>query len=885
MSLSKKIQLKLLQVFLTLTVFEGVFVLINIASIEPDPKNAWLFGYSKLRMLQMVIVLVGILLLGVFLWATISKPAFLKPYYDRIIVDNKFVNRSLWVTGVIFFAGIVFSFIPAYRFEDWAAHFQRLHPIIVWVMLISGQYLFWLLAITKLQSDKNWKERIQENQSLLFATGVSLVCTVIIWAGIYLTKAGLKGDSQTWNQAGTPILGLQLLIAWMIAFLFFFVMRSKKDARRVDVLVSLLIFLLAIIIWKNTPFPGDYFTYAPHQPNYEYYPHSDARNFDLSAQFALIGQKYSNGKLTSRPLLTFFLTAIYAIFGNDLDNVIWAQMILVALIPIVLYHFGKLYAARPAGLLAAILYIFVQSNAILSSRQVQRTNVRLIMTELPAALLIIFITWLIFWWWQQPEKRWGAIVGAGGLLGLSTLVRQNTWALLPAILFFITVILWKKWSYLWKYVVWFILGLFMAVSPWMARYAQFSGNPIYILDGFKYVVWNHRLSELVETPPTLTSSADQDPSMDPDNTLITPIISETAAPSLDSTEIIENKQLAAGGTTQYFGGAWRLISTVGNHFVHNYVASAVVFPPDFQFHDLKHTISAPDSYWQMGWAGQIDFKKAFLLVINLVIVSFGLGAAWKAHKLVGLFPLWIFFSYNAGSAIARTSGGRYLVPIEWVLPLYFALGVWTITSSGLKLFGGRQAVVQRFKNAPNEPLFRRHWLYPVMVAAGILVFAAILTTADSFFPEKYPSLNSQALLEQALETPQIRNLDGIERFLESEQAIIMEGTSLYPIFLYYGEKEDALPSSVPQGIYPLFTSTMIGPYGKRTIVLPIDSAPKISNGSEIIVLGCLQKNYVDTYAIIEKQENDQTAVYIRQPETEMKCPLPEPVCDENHQCK
>ena len=58
----------------------------------------------------------------------------------------------------------------------------------------------------------------------------------------------------------------------------------------------------------------------------------------------------------------------------------------------------------------------------------------------------------------------------------------------------------------------------------------------------------------------------------------------------------------------------------------------------------------------------------------LILVSIGIGRAWVAHRLPGVIPMLAAWAYLGALAVARTSGGRYLLPVDWVVVMYFAIG-------------------------------------------------------------------------------------------------------------------------------------------------------------------------------------------------------------------
>ena len=61
--------------------------------------------------------------------------------------------------------------------------------------------------------------------------------------------------------------------------------------------------------------------------------------------------------------------------------------------------------------------------------------------------------------------------------------------------------------------------------------------------------------------------------------------------------------------------------------------------------------------------------------LSAVVFLLGLALAWKKYRWVGLAPLFMDVGFTANLALARVSGWRYNLPIDWVVMLYFAMGL------------------------------------------------------------------------------------------------------------------------------------------------------------------------------------------------------------------
>ena len=85
--------------------------------------------------------------------------------------------------------------------------------------------------------------------------------------------------------------------------------------------------------------------------------------------------------------------------------------------------------------------------------------------------------------------------------------------------------------------------------------------------------------------------------------------------------------------------------------------------------------------------GQISVSMGIFLAVNLVILSLGIGSTWKRVGFSALVPFAVFLFYNLANAFARTSGGRYIVPVDWVIYFYYAIGLIEIVRFCISAIG------------------------------------------------------------------------------------------------------------------------------------------------------------------------------------------------------
>ncbi len=144
---------------------------------------------------------------------------------------------------------------------------------------------------------------------------------------------------------------------------------------------------------------------------------------------------------------------------------------------------GSETAAR-AGLLAYAVY----PNAVL--------YVPLALTEVPYTALLLFAIWLMVVPARTPLRGWAALVAAGLVLGLATLVKAQTLVIVPAIM---AIALWREprvWQRLPRVAAQgaIILGVAaLAVAPWTLRNHREMGAwvPVSTNGGFTLLTGNN----------------------------------------------------------------------------------------------------------------------------------------------------------------------------------------------------------------------------------------------------------------------------------------------------------------------------------------------------------------------------------------------------------
>ena len=466
-SLYKNVRLNF--IFSIIASLELIAVSIVTLTILPDPKNAWLLGFSRQRWLLM---LVAIFLAIIIFFA--GKVAYAKKITFASIMQNKenSFNHRLLVTVIFLLLlwGWSSIFCPAYLFGYGASYFERLRPLSIAVGLIVFQFFLLSLFLDKKITTRSLKNLILNGEipreSIFFA-----ICLIALFLFIATTKIGLVQETGYWNVPGIPLSGLQFLAIVVIVGLGIYLIPKDDQSfspiglRRFYRFIPFLIYLGAVLTWGLTPMDKHYFSLTPTSPNYQPFPYSDARVYDIGGISLLEGERNYFQKSTDKPLYMVFLALLHIIAGYDYSLLTWLQIIVLAFIPVILYFLGKNFYSKNLGIFLALVTILRQRNAIALSFKVASVNPKLFITEVMTLLGVVLFTYLVFLWLKN-QKYWLAIL-SGGVIGAASLIRLNPIFLFLGIACLALLVLWKFSKSKWKHLTFYTLGFLIVFIPWI----------------------------------------------------------------------------------------------------------------------------------------------------------------------------------------------------------------------------------------------------------------------------------------------------------------------------------------------------------------------------------------------------------------------------------
>jgi hypothetical protein len=425
---------------------------------------------------------------------------------------------------------------------------------------------------------------------------------------------------------------------------------------------------------------------------------------------------------------------------------------------------------------------------------------------------------------------------------------------------------WKKWLLGSSLIV---LGVIAITLPWEIRNLSLGGQ-MYgpIVTKFRGVI-----EKRYRSPSSPTGFLPQEPVL-------------VAAALLKNTQTVSSlyQDTAVPQSTQPCDA---VICFSTNHFLHNILTSVLILPTTPTLDDLRHLIRERDPhYWQADWNGTLTSTAMFFLVLNIFFITSGITLGWVKKRWQGLAPLAIFVVYNMSNGLARTSGGRYIVPVDWVIILYYMLGVfyvitWLANTVGICWNIFSTASGSQITNNPKAPFSNA-----AKVLVTLLLIGSLLPLSESISLPRYANIDPMETLasKRALIEETGMQFYDLDTFLQNPDARIFIGRVLYPrsYKMNQGEFKDAFyPYAVMD--FPRTAFKLIGPAGDQSIVLPGATPQYLPHTSDALVIGCKGQNYIDALVVIVLDENQ--AIYTRSPVSELQCPLQQPVCNNNSVCK
>ncbi|MBC8508594.1 MAG: hypothetical protein ISR58_03350 [Anaerolineales bacterium] len=866
------------------SIIEGLATFVYLVSIPGDPANAWLLGFSKSRLALLLAIVLGIVIFSFFEIKLWRDPSWVAQFLSR--VQKIFLRNGIYygVIVILFVCGIITSHFIWLSSVLTDAFIQgllaRLLPIILWGGILSWQTIL-LLPILR------YDEPIRRSsiQSKFFRISLFVFIFLLgLWIFVAVSGIGITPDVIGWDTPGAPVLPLQVWAAVLLGLGFFVIESSltRDNLERsslihwLDIVISVLIFFAAIFIWMREPMERAYYAPMERAPNYELYPFSDAAMYDSSAQRLLLGEGFTG--ISRKPLYVLLLVLAHSIAGNDYFSVANIQVIILAVMPVIAYWLTKSMHTRISGIIMPVLLIFREKNAIALSADIRIVNSKILMSDLPVGLVILLFTWLLIRWLQNPaQNRWHPLL-VGGVFGLSMLIRSNSVIMLAFILFLFVIIFTRRPLNGIFSVALFFLGLGLTIAPWMWRSYQMTGrasfnDPRQVAQHAEFYTHDPGTLKL----PQLPDESDK------------AYLDRLNAHVMDFT--LENPGVVAG--------------FVVPHVFHNQISMILALPMTPWLVQHPNTVAfnyelgdrerlwdeccSANNYvgmmpfWDMKYRGAVSPEMMVVLALNLLLIAVGLGSAWMRYDIVGWIPLGISLAYSLSTSIARFSGWRFAIPVDWVVYLYYAIGLGQVFLWLIAFLSRNKIDVKVFKESQNTwqrvdqmEFMLSDWNRPLMVSLFLFVIGISPLLVEKSISPYFGSLSKNegvALLEEAGLYDQLGSISETEltEYVNNEQTVVLQGRVFYPRFYLAGEGESGSGwyAYAPKD-YSRLGFSLIGSSENPVIIARENPPTYFPNASDVVIIGCEREHYIDALAVLFK--DNQNHLVVRSPLSEVVCP-------------
>lgn len=776
------------------------------------------------------------------------------------------------------------------------AYFERFAPLLGW---LSSLCLTSFLGLPVLFSGTGWRAALSAERILargLLVWGAFL----LVWGFIAWSGLGTSYDSLGWNNLGGPLLDYHPLLALLagIAFLVIGGWLAKNNPgvlSRLDLALCLLAWLGAFLYWWSTPLPESWFLTGPAAPNQEYYPNSDALIYDTTGQSMLTGEGYKSWDqpYPRRPMYALFLAALRVAGRQDYLAAMLVQTAILGLFPVLIYLLASGLHTRLAGVVAATLVILREGSSIAVSGTVTLSHSKLMMSDFPTALGVLLFAWVLVRWVSEPASRLLLPLLGGGVIGVFMLIRPEVAILLGAALVVGTPILYRQPRRLGLGAGLAVLGVALVLAPWVWRNYQMDGSLFLDRPGNRLDFLSGRFEETPGLPLKNGESED------------TPVDEPADAPTIQPGEppegAIQAEAIAAGGSSAQI---------IANHFLHSLAQWVEILPVTFRLPESLVGFTAHRSlprlweeccsavgyvrrlpYWNITWDGQLARQSWVPVGVNLFILAIGLCAAWNKRGWAGLAPLAVGLAYIGVTALARTSGGRYILAADWVAVFYFSAGLaqgllWAARS----LAGYRPAAWLEMttgdrtgKPAGNQ---KKRLYSGLGLATGLLFLGSLLPMSERLAAQRYDETR-RLEMNNAMLASSGEARETLEGFLASGGQVQV-GRALYPRFYLAGRgapgraQTDVWAGMARPGFYARdFNRTSFYLVGPRnlTVILPAEARPEqFPHAADVIIWGCEGPDYFDALAVgvFRPASEAQTLLWRNQAPESPVCPLPMP---------
>ena len=295
------------------------------------------------------------------------------------------------------------------------------------------------------------------------------------------------------------------------------------------------------------------------------------------------------------------------------------------------------------------------------------------------------------------------------------------------------------------------------------------------------------------------------------------------------------------------------MQAVGSHFLNNEISSLLVLPVRLiKPKEADQLFYEGDLFWYRENARETIEKNIPLIGVYLTIITFGIIAAVRKNGIAGMIPLAIHVVYNLGNAFAMTSGWRFILPSDWVILFYFALGAAAVLEFVNRLFLFDFSVSAVSNPGITETAtrsFQSGWAFAGTILLLVLI-GAVLPLCETVIPRRFtPKTQVQLEIEwiQSAEEP----VTDLSKYSD-EQIIFLEGRAFYPRLYKAGEGDSGGSSSAKRGLDIDRLVWMFHDDRVQVLCLPLNEdqaktafTSPVPDPMDVLVVGIQREDYIE----------------------------------------